>query len=225
MKIFSPDLVIEVTSVCNRSCSGCYAPNVVSNASAAELMDKQPGLFLDISKLQEGITFWDHPLPDLISIRGGEPSLHPDLPAIFKSLKYFGKMLVLETHSRWLLAENRESYSDLIEAVLEFGIVIKISFDSMHGLKAEQLKDITNLMEEKGIEYLIAVTEKNNKDYISTRQMAYWIETDRFIFQQKATSHNELIKPNIGVIGVDGQLKEGLKSKLTSSFNLKEAVG
>ncbi len=225
MRSFQPDLIIEVTSACNRSCSGCYAPNVVSNKSAEELIKKEPGLFLNVRSLENEIIFWEERLPDVISVRGGEPSLHPDLPAILKLLKYFGKKVVLETHGRWLLPENRETYSFLIQAAIENSITIKISFDSMHGLKAEQLNLMTSFLETQNLDFLIAITEKTVQDFSETKALATWIEDSKFIFQEKATSEKELIKPVLGVIGVSGKLKGELKSKFASGFDLKEAVG
>lgn len=225
MRSFQPDLIIEITSACNRSCSGCYAPNVVSNKSAEELIKKEPSLFLDVRTLENEIIFWEQRLPEVISVRGGEPSLHPDLPAILKLLKYFGKQVVLETHGRWLLPENRETYSSLIQAAVENSITIKISFDSMHGLKAEQLKLMTSFLETQSLDFLIAITEKTVQDFSETKALATWIEDSKFIYQEKATSVNELIKPVLGVLGVSGKLNGELKSKFSPGFDLKEAVG
>lgn len=225
MRSFQPDLIIEVTSACNRSCSGCYAPNVVSNKSAEELIKKEPGLFLDVRTLENEIIFWEQRLPEVISVRGGEPSLHPGLPAILKLLKYFGKQVVLETHGRWLLPENRETYSSLIQATVENSVTLKISFDSMHGLKAEQLKQITSFLEKQNSGFVIAITEKTVQEFLETKTLATWIEDSKFIYQEKASSAKDLVKPALGVIGVSGKLKGELKSKFASGFDLKEAVG
>lgn len=213
MKTFNPDLVVEVTSVCNRACPGCYAPNVVSNKSASELMKKDSSLFLSLQSLNETIMFWDQELPKVLSIRGGEPSLHPELPFILKSFRFFSREIVIETHGRWLLAKNRSSYEELIQTILEAGVVVKISYDSMHGLSGEELMEITDYLEFRGGKYLIAITESTTKEFEATRNTAMWIEDEKILYQKKAKGINELIKPRLGVINASGILTSDLNSK------------
>ena len=140
-------------------------------------------------------------------------------------LKYFGKQVVLETHGRWLLPESREDYNLLIQAAVENSITIKISFDSMHGLKAEQLKLITSFLDSQNFDFLVAITEETLQGFSETKALATWIEDSKFIYQEKASSAKDLVKPALGVISVSGKLNGELKSKLASGFDLKEAVG
>ena len=217
MKIFLPDLVVEVTSACNRSCSGCYAPNVVSNETAAELIKKDSSLFISSIALYEAILFWDQELPNLVSIRGGEPSLHPELPGIIINLKNLSINLVIETHGRWLLKKNRDKYKDLVNMVIAENVTVKLSFDSMHGLGPKDLKEITDFLESVGASFMIAITEDSLVEFSSTRNLAYWIMDEKFYFQQKATSQDELLKPRLGVINSRGALRKNLSSKFPSS--------
>lgn len=229
MKTFNPDLVIEVTSACNRACSGCYAPNVVSNKAAGELMKLDSGLFLSLQSLNQTLMFWDQELPQILSVRGGEPSLHPELPSILKSFKFFSDEIVVETHGRWLLAKNRSSYEELIQVSLDCKIIIKLSYDSMHGLSAEELREITDYLEARGGKYLIAITENTIKEYEAIRSTAMWIEDGKILYQKKAKSVDELIKPRLGVINTKGILSSSLNSKFTrndikTSFILSEVA-
>lgn len=222
---FQTNLIIEVTSACNRSCSGCYAPNVVSSASARELMNEKPNLFLDVKAVESLVMFWDQDLPKTVSIRGGEPSLHPKLPDIFLALKFFAGEIVLETHGRWLLMEQRSEYESLIQAIVASNIIVKISFDSMHGLKPHQLREMTEFLETMGVSYLIAITEKDAEAYERSKSQVSWIKEEKFIFQVKAFNSESLIKPRFGVLNSRGLLVGGLNSKFSETPNLKEAIG
>ena len=222
--IFKPDLIVEVTSVCNRACNGCYAPNVVSKDSAQELMKKDSNLFLDVDKLQALIDGWDTFSPDVISVRGGEPSLHPELLAIVRMLSTLGQNVVVETHARWLLGNERNQYISFIEGLRNTKGIIKISFDSMHGLKSIDLKEITEFLDDYGISYIIGITEKTYEEFFIKRLACNWIEDSKIYFQKKAENINELIKPMIGVINVQGELRKNLTTKFDIRDLIKEAV-
>lgn len=225
MNTFNPDLVVEVTSACNRSCSGCYAPNVVSSKSAQDLMATQPSLFLNVQELERQIMFWEETLPETVSFRGGEPSLHPHISEILTLNRYFAKTLVLETHARWLLKEQRDEYQNLITAIITNNVIVKISFDSMHRLNADKLKEITNFLNEIGVRYLVAVTEKNETDYLATKALAPWVIESSFIFQKKAETVDELIQPRMGIINVSGKKVGALNNKFHSQIDLKAVIG
>lgn len=222
---FSPDLIIEVTSACNRSCSGCYAPNVTTSQSAEELMRNQPNLFLSLDALDSLISFWDQSLPEVVSIRGGEPSLHPELFAILKNLRFFSKERVLETHGRWLLKDERKNYETLISSLVEFNVTVKISFDSMHRLQPIQLQEITSFLDSLGVKYLVAITEPNEEEFRKTLTLIPWVNEQQVIFQLKATSSDALIKPLFGVVNVAGFLSGSLNSKFKDGLELRNVVG
>lgn len=220
MFTFSPDLIVEVTSACNRACKGCYAPNVVSNKSAEELQKQNPGLFLDLQKLRNLLIEWNSHLPSLISIRGGEPSIHPTLSNIIYELAQFNSGIVLETHGRWLLEKNTTQFMGLINALVMSKAKVKISFDSMHGIKADDLLEMTKTLSSYGIGYLVAITEKTDEELVSTRMLCSWVKDENIIFQRKAERADELLIPSIGVINVRGDLVRSLNSK----FDIRDMI-
>lgn len=225
MRTFKPDLIIEVTSTCNRSCTGCYAPNVVSNKSAKDLMAEKPNLFLDVNQLENLIAFWEQKLPKILSFRGGEPSLHPELGRILQASRFFASELVIETHGRWLLEDQRQDYQEVITAVYETKTVVKISYDSMHRLRVDQLLEITSFLENLKIRFYIAVTENTVEEFHQTIKQVLFIDPALFIFQKKALSSESLVRPELGVIDVSGRLNGGLMNKFDSRSNLLEVVG
>ena len=212
MNTFIPDLIIEVTGACNRACVGCYAPNVVSNEGAMALYEKRPELFLGDVPLNNTLNELER-LPNVTSIRGGEPSLHPKLAIILIIASRHSDQVMLETHGRWLLPENADSHKELIQAIKDNGIIVKISFDKMHGMIKDELQKITDFLNWHEIDYRIAITENTLADYIATRSICYWVDEDKIIFQQKAKTELELVKPMIGTINVRGELKKTVTHK------------
>lgn len=220
MKTFTTDLIVEVTSACNRACNGCYAPNVVSNKSAEELIVKDPGLFINVSKLRELINAWPTFQPEVISIRGGEPSLHPLLPNIIFELTKFNSEIFLETHGRWLLEKDKTPYQALINALAMSRSTVKISFDSMHRLNPSDLKRMTDYLRASGIKFAVAITEKTDSELLASRNLCSWVPDDRIYLQYKAEKGEDLIKPSIGVINVKAELVENLNYK----FDIRDLV-
>ena len=214
IKTFNPELIIEVTSACNRACVGCYAPNVVTNKTASELYSEAPDLFLSISNLNRAFGEMSY-FPGLTSMRGGEPSLHPELSTLLLITARHSEQVILETHARWLLPENLNNYQELINAIFSLNIIVKISFDKMHNLKSEDLQLITNFLEMRKIEYRIAITEDTMTNFLITRNQCIWVEDSRIIYQPKATNASELIVPAVGVINTSGRFIESVTSKLT----------
>ena len=228
MNSFKPDLIVEVTKVCNRACNGCNAPNVVSKESSQDLMRKDPSLFLNVPDLQYALLSLNAVVPRLVSIRGGEPSLHPNLAGLLNVLRFFSQEIVVETHGRWALNESLSQHTDLL-AVIQFNKVkIKVSFDSMHGLGSEDLLEITSNLEAKGIEYLIAITEDGPDKFLITRNRIPWVKDEKIIYQPKASHSVGLYQPPMGVINSKGQISGGLTAKFNLSANtsaLETAVG
>ena len=212
MNTFIPGLIIEVTGACNKACVGCYAPNVVSNEGATGLYEKRPELFLGVAALNSALNELERP-SSVTSIRGGEPSLHPKLVILLMMASRHSDQVMLETHGRWLLPENSASHKELLQAIRDNGIIVKISFDKMHGMKKDELQKITDFLNCHEIDYRIAITENTLADYIATRSICYWVDEDKIIFQQKAKSELELVKPLIGTINVRGELKKTVTHK------------
>lgn len=222
MNTFQPDLIVEVTGACNRACVGCYAPNVVAK-DAGEIYVKRPELFISIASLNNAwneLESWSQ----ITAIRGGEPTLHPRLPVLLIMAANKSGRVFLETHGRWLLPENAANYQELIKTIREKKIIVKLSFDKMHGMKKEELQKITDFLNWNEIDYRIAITEAGLADYIESRSLCYFVSEDKIIFQQKATSADELVKPTIGTINVRGEIKETLNYKFKEEVSLGVAL-
>lgn len=201
---FQPDLIAEITNACDLSCSGCYAANILvrrdSHASTAQFINPDA---LDLTMKDIGHV-------GLLTIRGGEPSIHPSIGEILEVAEKNTETTVLETHGRWI-----ESNDSLLNVCRENRIIIKISFDSMHGLPATKLFEAHKVLEANSVNYLVAITEFSYGDFLKTRALCPWVSDDQIIYQKKATHLDELIKPRIGVITVDGILNATLSVKNT----------
>jgi organic radical activating enzyme len=216
---FKPDLVIEATSVCDRACPGCYAPNTVSLESGSLLQASRPELFLDPKILDNRLAEISHDhLVKQIAVRGGEPSIHPELRAIIEAIAKYTSGIVLETHGRWALT-NDLTRNNLIELFREFKVVVKISFDKMHSLGKRDLFLIWDELNLAGVQTLIAITEPNETEFEKTRKQCSWIPNSQIIFQKQALSAAELMAPVIGVISRTGRLNRTLTTKFATAHH------
>jgi molybdenum cofactor biosynthesis enzyme MoaA len=220
MNTFQSDLIVEVTGACNRSCSGCYAPNVVAK-DATKIFEKRPELFLKTESLSDALDSI-HSVR-IASIRGGEPTLHPKIAELLKVTANHAEQVFLETHGRWLIEENFAPYTGLLEAIKTNGVIVKISFDKMHGLKEDELQRMTHFLNWHDVDYRIAITEPTLTEYMATRSMCAWISEEKIIYQPKATNSDELIKPTVGTINVRGELKSTLNHKFNVSSETRVA--
>lgn len=220
MNTFQPDLIVEVTGACNRACIGCYAPNVVAK-DATDVFAKRPELFLKTEALNCALS--EMASVEIASIRGGEPTLHPELPFILEMVANRAKAVFLETHARWLMEDNFIPYLGLLNSILDNEIIVKISFDKMHGLKAEELQRITHFLNWHDVDFRIAITELTLADYIETRSLCSFIKDEEIIYQPKAISADELVKPTIGTINVSGELVATLNHKFNVPSDIKVA--
>lgn len=220
MNPFIPDVIVEVTAACNRACVGCYAPNVVSKEGATALYEKQPELFIKVGAINNAFNNIGG-YSKVIAIRGGEPSLHPKLPILLRIASTKGQKVFLETHGRWLLPESVNEYKELIKYIQVDRIIVKISYDKMHGLSSDDLHRMTDFLEENGIDYRIAITEFTLVDHFLTRSLCLWVPDEKVIFQQKANNQEQLIKPSIGTINVSGEVQR----TLTYKFDFEETLG
>lgn len=219
MNTFQPDLIIEVTGACNRACVGCYAPNVVAK-NAASIYETRPELFLKTPSLDNALSEITRPV-SIASVRGGEPTLHPEIATLLKMIATRAEQVFLETHGRWLIEEDFIPYMGLLEAITKNGVIVKISFDKMHGLKPDELKRITHFLSWHDVEYRIAITESSLAEYMATRSLCHFVEDEKIIFQPKATTESELVKPLTGTINVLGEIKR----TLTHKFEMEPALG
>ncbi len=211
---FKPDLVIEATSVCDRACIGCYAPNVVSRESSQTLLSTKPSLFLFPENLALAISELDL-AQKIASIRGGEPTRNPLLPELLKILAKTGAHLYLETHGKWLIDE--EDHGLLLRSLVETGTNVKLSFDSMHGTVREELASMIAILHKNSIQCSVAITEASPDLFLKVLSSISSLAIGEIYFQTKATTLEALVRPSIGVVGVNGLLKKSLSSKLEST--------
>lgn len=218
MNTFQPDLIVEVTGACNRACVGCYAPNVVAK-DAASVYETRPELFIGATALNNA---WNDlsEFPRVTAIRGGEPTLHPELPVLLKTVAKHSVHVYLETHGRWLMEESFIPYMELLETIKTNQIIVKISFDKMHGLKADELQRMTHFLSWHDVDYKIAITESSLTEFIATRSLCSFVKDEQIIYQPKAVTESELVKPLIGTINVRGELKRTLTHKFNEDISL-----
>jgi len=210
---FQPEFIVEATSVCDRACVGCYAPNFVSKKSALEIYQERPELFLSPIKAESCLSDFAAKSLSLISIRGGEPSLHPELAAILLSCAKRTSQVMLETHGRWL--ETPDKYRDLISVIAATGVAIKLSFDQMHGLSPAELKSISRLLSDQSIPLYVAITEVSEADFLRARSLCSWLADKSIIYQPKVFATNQLFRPSRGVLGVDGKIRNQLQNRFS----------
>lgn len=198
---FNPELIVEVCSVCDRACKGCYAPNVVNSRSKFEVYQQSPELFLSPADLQSRLEALPK-LPRVVSLRGGEPTRHPELSQLIHIARsVVAGEIYLETHGRWLLKDDEQ---ELARALSETKTIVKISFDKMHQISPASLQAMTDKLERAGIEFRIAITEVDQSAMLATRQLCPWLQDHIFIFQKKALRLSELPQPKLGVIASSG---------------------
>lgn len=81
-----PHAVIEITRDCNLACRACYRA-------------KEPGMRTVAEILQDVAIIEKHQRVQTISLAGGEPTLHPELPEIVRRVKARGHRVSLVTNA------------------------------------------------------------------------------------------------------------------------------
>lgn len=197
--LFFPELVVEACHLCNLRCQGCYAPNLFRKRHDAR--------FLSTWKLQEILK----PLPQIeqVSIRGGEPSLHPEIINLFHVVRNCSRIVYFETHGRWIQYNQNP---DLLETLVDFGAIVKISFDSMHKISNLDLEEICTRISRLGGSYAIAITEQDENEAKTRRKECAWAPDHVIIFHKKATHAHQLFQPRHGVVTPYGEIRKSLST-------------
>lgn len=81
-----PHAVVEITRDCNLACRACYRQKSAGARPLSDILD-------DVAILER------HQRVHTISLAGGEPTLHPDLPAIVRAVKEKGHRVSLVTNA------------------------------------------------------------------------------------------------------------------------------
>lgn len=218
---FEPEVVVEVTIVCNWSCHGCYAPNVISRTSHEIALNRHPEWFLNpitlINKLTD-VTRSAGRLLQSLAFRGGEPTCHPNLPELIKVGLRHAHFLFIETHARWALldARNAIDISGVLKALNNPNVTVKVSFDSMHRISSEELKNILAVFNDNNVNWLVAITEPDHAALLKQRDRCNWIPDSKIVLQPKALNRDGLYSPPLGVIRTMGDFAHSLSTR--SSF-------
>lgn len=110
----NPIAWLEPTQACNLACDGCYRQNVKSHKSMSEV-DSDLEVFARLRNF------------DGISIAGGDPLTHPEIPEIVRRVKAMGRKAIVNTNG---LAMTRELLKELKEAGL---VGVTFHVDSRQG--------------------------------------------------------------------------------------------
>jgi uncharacterized Fe-S cluster-containing radical SAM superfamily protein len=216
---FNAELIVEVTIVCDRACLGCYAPNVILRNDHESSLRQRPELFLHPDVLRDRIveitSSIGRPLESL-SFRGGEPTCHPRLPKLVELSMEHTKQLFVETHGRWALPETQGTGLDVgavIDALRRPNVCVKVSFDSMHKISPEELERLLEVFDHNRVNWLVAITEADHKQFLEQRNRCTWIPDSKIIFQPKAVNAFQLYAPPLGVVRTGGEHSRVLTAK------------
>ena len=169
----SPPLMIflEIIDECDLACSTCIAGSMkgLGNARAVTEIDQR----LRAATLTGKI--------DCLFITGGEPTLHPDLPAILATAAKFTRQLFLITNG--VRIANEPEYLKLLASSSD-NLQIYLQFDSLradalihlrgHDLSSVRLNALKNLSACSVLTTLVSVVKKgvNDQDIVPTVQTA-----------------------------------------------------
>jgi len=182
MYLFEPDYIVETTNVCNMQCPGCYAKNVNEMDNNKIYLTPQKFL-LKLNNIKEKYN-------KSIALRGGEPTLSPYIDDILK-LSYCFKNTYLETNGLWVL--DIEKYSSLVDKVLDYNIIVKLSFDRMHSSLPKTVNKIIKKLEHLNICFEIAITAKNLNEYMEIKQELHIPKYVKTYFQKFLDSKQKII--------------------------------
>jgi len=117
--------------------------------------------------------------------------------------------LYLETNGHWILKKD----DPLLQICKRLGVVVKISFDSMHTLKPQQLRAACNILDQNHIKWTVAITEATELAWREVMAANRWIPSERAIFQPKAVDYKGLMIATVGVIRPDGAITFDVSTK------------
>ena len=128
----NPIAWLEPTQQCNLACDGCYRENIKSHRTMDEVQS-------DLDTFAALRNF------DGVSIAGGDPLLHPDLPAIIRRVRAMGRKAIVNTNGK---AITREMLVELKRAGL-LGITFHVdSRQGRPGWRGKTEKETNELRQE-----------------------------------------------------------------------------
>jgi organic radical activating enzyme len=200
---FRPDLIVEATNACDRVCPGCYAPNVVVEPGTAA---SAPGA-IHLSPESLDLAWPQDKSVGTVSIRGGEPTLNPQIETILRHACDRASTVYLETNGGWIAPG-----SPLLAVLSERSCVVKLSLDKMHGTSPHEADRKLDILSGAGVKTAIAVTESTPEQFERTRARLLRDFHGQVFWQKKAATKDELIRPVLGVISAKGQMKRGVEN-------------
>ncbi|WP_208349536.1 hypothetical protein [Pseudaestuariivita rosea] len=112
----------------------------------------------------------------------------------------------VETHARWLAVDDARR-RDWIDCFRQTNAIVKVSFDKMHHLRTDILREITTVLDAEGLRWMIAITEPDEASFLKTRNRCDWVEDRRITFQKLVTDHRLLVSPPLGTLSMIGRLQ------------------
>ncbi len=167
--------ILSVTNVCNLNCPLCFISS-----------RKNPEYFMSIDEFEKRINWLreSEKQIDLLSIIGGEPTLHPDLFRLIELCegKEIGRVALYSNGLR--IAENE----DIVKKLAEQDIVIIMSFSTLDRKTAkiiygkdvleDKLRALDNLERYKVQTKLLILPERNLNDKEISRIINFALEKD-----------------------------------------------
>jgi organic radical activating enzyme len=202
---FRPDLIVEATNACDRVCPGCYAPNVLVEAAPSS---PAPGVVHLAPELLDRAWPQDKRV-GTVSVRGGEPTLNPQIGALVRRISERAAAVYLETNGGWIAAG-----SPLLAVLSENGCIVKVSLDKMHGTSPDEARAKLAVLSAAGVKVAIAITENTREEFERTRARLLQGFDGEVFWQKKAATSDELVRPALGVISAKGRLNDGVTSLL-----------
>lgn len=207
-KIFQPDLIVEATNACNLDCKGCYSANLlIGNAKNKEkIRNLNPIGFEDRLKTVINLEGKDNPI---ITFRGGEPSLAPDIDKLIFIASRYSNNVFLESNGLWLL-DSGGKFNKLLNSIIKTSSILKLSFDKMHNSKPQLVSKIIKKARDFNIDLSFGVTAKSEDEFLFIVDDLSLPGDVTTYYQEFAKDVLELKAPGLGVIKQDAKLYERL---------------
>ncbi len=134
---FVNEVVLEVTRLCNLRCVHCLIPH--------ELKEPSKASFMDLKLAKRAIRDARGRGANIVTITGGEPLLHPQLPDIISYARELLMIVLLNTNLTIPLSE------EMVETLKSFGPTVSVKV-SVYGLKPDVFKAFTKLGDSQELE-------------------------------------------------------------------------
>ncbi len=195
---FEPDLIVEATNACDRVCPGCYAPNVVVG-QGQKSEDARRVDHLSVAALDRA---WPGSREiDVVAVRGGEPTLNPEIGELLSRIARKARKVYLETNGGWIADGH-----PLLDRLAAAGVVAKVSLDRMHASSPEAAARLLSVLKAARVQTAVAITAPSREEFQAARARLLTGFEGEVIWQKTAFAADELVAPKVGVISAKGSL-------------------